>query len=162
MDFNLRALVREVAESSTLTDPGSLADEIARRIPAEHVHDAFVQMLRPYVRELITKDRSFGTPTDHHEAPRPGRSWKRDGIRAHWRRVLRERVHVGVGPADWKFLGDCGREDLLFAAAERRQMAEANLAKAAQFEQIAALLDDDKTVRDLPDDTLAASLGEAA
>lgn len=176
-EFNLRALIREVAADSKAADPGAVAEEVARRISAKQLRAAFLEMLRPFVVQTLSQHRLITVPPQHHEAPRhstpqppassgrPGtRSWKRDGVRDHWAKVLQERVHVGVGPTDWKFLGDCDADDCLFISAERRRLAEANLAAAQKFDALAKLLTKHKvqTVRELPRDALTDHLGEAA
>ncbi|HZB31265.1 MAG TPA: hypothetical protein VE465_13960 [Streptosporangiaceae bacterium] len=160
--FNLRDLVRDVTASSPATDPGSLADEVARRIPAEHRDVALRAMLRGYVREFITQDRMTHTDPPAR-APKPtngGRSWKRDGIRDAWRKRLQDRLHVAADASAWKFLGDCGYDDLTFAALERRTAAERTLSKAEEYEALADLLKEHgvETVRELPAEVLASRL----
>lgn len=164
--FSLRALVREVAKTSALADPGALAKEVAKRVPDEHIRDAFEEMLRGFVRECASSDRLFPFPSPQAEslpsAGRPNtRSWKREGIHAKWARAMRERVHVGPAASDWKFFGDCDLADLDFMASERQRLAEANQAKADQYVKLRALLVEHgaETVRDLPEGVLDAAFG---
>lgn len=171
--FDLKALIREVAAESAHADPGALAEEVDKRVPDEHLREAFREMLRQFVRQMVVTSRTFPAPTVRDAAepaqassPAPARpanrSWKRNGIYK-WASVLRERVHVGVGAADWKFLGDCDREDLGFIAEERRALAEANIVKAEQYEKLRALLDEHRaaTVRELPEQALEDTFGGA-
>lgn len=168
-EFDLKALIREVADESQHADPGAIAEEVAKRVPNKHLRSAFREMLRPFVRQLVATGRTFPAPMTRETAstgssdtkPRPAnRSWKRTGI-YRWASVLRERVHVGA--SDWKFLGDCDRDDLGFIASERRTLAEANLLKAEQYEKLLALLDEHgaATVRDLPEKALEDTFGGA-
>lgn len=161
--FNLRDLIRDVAASSNAPDPGSLADEVARRIPPKHRDEALRLMLRDYVRVMVAQQRMTHTEPASQQpdnARSNGRSWKRDGIRESWRKMLRDRIHVAPNPSAWKFLGDCSFDDLSFAALERRTAAERTLAKAEEYEALAALLKEHgvETVRELPAEVLASRL----
>lgn len=167
--FSLRALIREVAEDSALADPGALAKEVAKRLPEEHVQDAYEEMPRHYVREVITSSRALRPqPRPFEDAPGGtvkaapvGRSQKVQAIRDWWRSVLRQRLHVGPAGTDWELLGDANAEQLRFAAGERREMAASNLANAEKLEALAALLDEHgvATANELPDGVLASFFG---
>lgn len=135
-DTNLRKIVAAALNASETTDPASLAREIAEKIPSRSVRACLAEALAPYVREQIQHSRSVATAMQ--EAPGPSRSSKVAAIRSWSRKQLRERYHVGAG--EWKFLGDFTYEDLVFAANERRDHAARNLAKAAQFDQLAELV----------------------
>lgn len=169
--FSLRQLIREVAETSVLADPGALAEEVARLVPDEHIQTAFAEMLRGYVRQVLSEDRTFPflpqprtTPEDKSR-PRAGRPANRSrkvaGIREAWAKVLSERVHVGPAPTDWKLFGDCTVDDLDFMAGEREQIAEANHVKAEQYRKVRKLLVEHgaSTVRDLPSRVLDDAFG---
>jgi hypothetical protein len=171
--FNLRALIREVLATSALPDPGALAKEVSERVPDEHLREAFEEMLRTYVTNTITGGRKlFPGPANGslHETPAPkggrrsrpvGRSSKVAGIREAWREALRQRVNIGPAPEDWKFLADCGADDLAFAETVRREVAARNLANADQFKGLRELLAEHgaEQVRDLPDSVLADYFG---
>jgi hypothetical protein len=173
--FNLRSLIREVLDESVLADPGGVAKEVSKRVPDDHLRDAFEEMLRTYVTNTITGGRTlFPKPVNgaFHEVPVPqvggksravGRSKKVEGIREAWREVLRQRINIGPAPEDWKFLGDCDTEDLAFAETARRELAARNLANADQLKGLRDLLAEHgvEHVRDLPDSVLAAYLGGA-
>jgi hypothetical protein len=160
-DFVLRHIVRDVLRNSTLADPGDIATEVLRRIPARQTRDALEQALRLYVRQVISEQRTASQPT-----PLPtrknGKSWKVTGVRDGWQKRLRDRVHIGA--SQWKFLADCSYEDLLAAAAERRQLAERNQAWARTYDAWARMLVEHDVQRfgDLPAEALMAALGRAA
>lgn len=170
-------------DESALTDPGALAKEVSDRVPDEHVREAFEEMLRTYVQTTLTARRSlfpagvvFREPVAPQKAEEPpangetpgngksrsiGRSKKVEAIREAWRAVLRQRINIGPAPEDWKFLGDCGTEDLLFAETARRDLAARNLANADQLKGLRDLLAEHGKhhVRDLPDSVLAGYFG---
>ncbi|NUQ97871.1 MAG: hypothetical protein HOY79_15390 [Streptomyces sp.] len=62
-DFSLRHLIREVLDSSTLSDPHAIAAEVARRIDDADLRTALEQCLADPVREEIRKNRNGGLPT---------------------------------------------------------------------------------------------------
>ncbi len=157
-DFNLRALVREVARTSLVADPGLVAADVLARIADEDRAAALDQALRDVVREVFRDERNW----TRVGPPQVGVSAKVQGIRDHWQRALRDRINVAEG--EWKFLGECTQDDLAFAAEQRREQASRLRAKAAQYDVLRNLLDEHgvKQVRDLPADVLVTSLGRAA
>jgi hypothetical protein len=162
-DFSLRALVRDVKESSTLVDPGLIATEVDKRIGDEELRLALRQALRTFVRQVITEDRTRTqiapfTPGGPSGAPS---SWKVREVQA-YQRALRDPVHVGQ--SQWKALGDCTAVDLAFAAVERDEQAQRNAAKARQYREAKRLLDEHEVdrVRDLPPEVLSRVLVNAA
>lgn len=159
-DFNLRQVIREVLRSSTMADPGQVADEVMRRIPTKMIKAALTQVLRDVVRQVMSEERGAHrglTPTAG-----PTRSAKVSGIRDGWQKRLRDRVHVGA--SEWKLLGSCTYDDLLFAASERREIAESNAAMARQYDAWARLINkhDVATFGDLPAEAQMSALGRAA
>lgn len=92
----------------------------------------------------------------------PVRSAKVAGIRDWWTRELRNPIHVGG--KQWVRLGDCTFDDLMFAAAERRDLAERNAARAESFGKLAEAVKAAGVgrVRDLPTDVLSAHFAGAA
>ncbi|OKI16542.1 hypothetical protein [Streptomyces sp. CB03911] len=185
-DFNLRSLVREVLGGTTMTDPTQIAREVDRRISEDDCRDALRQALRGYVREEITRMRRHhdveepvaqatlvsnvtpmasggaGGPSAPVRTVKPVRSAKVAGIREWWSSKLLEPYHVGEKV--YRRLGDCSFEDLLFAAAERREHAARNAARAEWFEQLAETVRAAgvSRVRDLSTDVLQARLGDVA
>lgn len=154
-EFNLRHLVREVAEESGAADPADLADAVFKKVPAKERPAALREALHHFVRMTVSFDRSMPPAAEERTGSgKPGtRSWKRDGVRRGWRAHLRQRLHVEDG---WKFLGDCGFDDLMFAAAERREIASRTMAAADRYEALAKLLANHNVTRvaDLPDEVL--------
>ncbi|MER5843247.1 hypothetical protein ABT099_23705 [Streptomyces prasinus] len=60
--FNLRHLIREVLDNSTLTDPHAIASEVGRRIDDSDLRLALAQCLAHVVREEIRSSRNGGLP----------------------------------------------------------------------------------------------------
>lgn len=172
-EFNLRALIHEVCDTSTITDPTTLAKEVARRIGRNQQREALEQALPVLVLNVISRSRGGATDTpggqgaDDLQLPTAAggqSSRKVRGIRETWRRMLRDRVSVGPDRGDWKFLADCDADDLAYAEQIRRDHAAANVAAADRFAALRELLDEHgvATVGELPDDELGDTLGEAA
>jgi hypothetical protein len=169
--FSLRSLVRDVMDTSALADPGALAKEVLRRVPDEHLREAFEEMLRTYVQNTITGRRNLIPSAALQESlpqggrSRPvGRSGKVAGIREAWRAVLKERINIGPASDDWKFLADCNSEDLAFAETARRDLAARNVANADQLQGLRELLAEHGKHRvcDIADSVLAAYFGGGA
>ncbi len=168
-DFNLRALVRDVAQRSTIRDPDQLAEAILREIPEANFLDALKAAIKPLVREVISGARPHGTFTTGYGSPQQqpaisaprGGSMKVTAIRDGWQEHLHARYSVSEG---YKFLGECTYEDLQFIAGRLDRQAEMHASKARGMRSLAALLTehDAKTVRDLPAATLMLTLGAAA
>lgn len=161
--FDLRALVREVCDTSTMTDPATLAKEVGRRIGRNEQRAALDQALPLVVQHVISRRQPIAMP-EQRSAATPNRSRKVASIRETWRRMLRDRIAVGPDTSDWKFLGDCTAEDLAYAAAIREDHARRNAARAQQLRDLADLLAEHgaSTVSELPEPVLSASLQEAA
>ncbi|MFJ4847569.1 hypothetical protein [Streptomyces sp. NPDC088733] len=166
-DFNLRQIVRDVLAASTMADPRDLAAEVYGRIPPDDYGTALAQCLPDVVREQIRQSRNL-TTAPMAETPggraAPARSAKVSGIRAMWAQRLRERIHIGPAASDWRLLGDCGFDELMFAAAERRELAVRNAAKAEEYQELAEALRTAGVgrVRDLPAETLRAKFESEA
>lgn len=172
--FNLRHLIRDVLTSSLLADPRDLAAEVFQRIPAEEHAAVLRQCLNDVVREEIRLSRNHTPPAVMAERPGPrgnigrqrpaSRSAKVAGIRAMWQEKLRERIHTGPGSTDWRLLGDCSFEELMFAAGERRTIALRNEAKAAEYAELAEAVRAAGVarVRDLPAEVLKNRLESEA
>lgn len=160
-DFNLRALVREVMDNSTLKTPDEIATEVAKRIPADCIADALQQSLRTFTRQVISEERPHGMRGI--SAPvASSRSAKVAGIRDGWQRKLRARYHVGEGA--YEFLGECTAENLIFIATDLDEQAARKQARARGFRRLAEALETNgvERVKDLPAELLMNSLGDAA
>ena len=110
-DFNIRQLIRDVLRSSTMADPGDVADEVMRRVPDDQIRVALSQVLRDAVRETMRGERlshSFDVTDDSVAAkpnlrvtpdrPRvPNRSPKVAAIRDCLQMGLHDRILVGSG-----------------------------------------------------------------
>jgi len=174
MKYDLRADIKTVLDSTSLTDPGEIADKVAESVPARALRAAFRVTLRAYVRQVMAERRTFSDPNfqtsssghplnDAHD-PRvaAGRSFKVRAIRDGWQKQLDNRVHVGN--SEWKFLGDCTYDNLYALAGEREKHAAKNEAWARYYRSLAALLTehDVERVRDLPAEVLMPALGSAS
>jgi hypothetical protein len=160
-EFSLRSHVREVLANSTQADPRAIAAEAFDGIDPNEYGPALLQCLPDVVREEIRHSRNLapvGTMQERPRAvgdsltPRKARSSKVASIREMWQEKLRERIHTGPSSADWRMLGDCSFDELMFAAAERRELAARNEAKATEYEELAEMVRTAGVgrVRDLP------------
>ena len=165
-DFDLRALIREVAAASTVADPSVLVAEVSARIAPGDRGAALDQCLRSVVVVMLSQMRMSLRSTggqnggDTHARPAAGGSPSHKGarIREHWRRALRETIYVSV--AEWKFLAECTVTDLDFAAGVRENNAAWNMVQAERLRRLGKLLAEHgaDTVGDLPDDVLRGGL----
>jgi hypothetical protein len=157
---NLRALIRDIAENSSLRGPREIAAKVAENIPAKQVRAALAEALVAYVREELTRARATSAPVLPGNV-NSARSSKVAAIRDAWRRTLAGQFHVGAGV--WQRLADCSREQVMFLAAERREMAERNAAAADMFDRLGAAMRKRhaKVVADLSEPVLAELLSAA-
>ena len=165
-DFDLRALIREVADASTVADPGVLVAEVSTRIAPKDRAAALDQCLRSMVVMMLSQMRmSSNYPGDRdggdsHYRPAAGGSPSHKGarIREHWRKALRSCLPVGDG--EWKFLAECNETDLDYAATLREDHAAQTLAQAERLRRLRKLLAEHSAdvVGDLPDDVLRDGL----
>jgi hypothetical protein len=164
-EFDLRRLVREVMDSSTLADPHAIADEVYQRIPKSMIAVALQVTLKAFVRQVVSESRHRMSPS---RVPVPnatvggsGFSAKRAGIAEWWQRALRDRVEVGgSGKREWKMLGECTADDLERAAAFREQQAERNKSVARMYRAWARTLNERgvQQMRELPPEVLQQNL----
>lgn len=165
-DFDLTTLVREVCDDTDTPDPALLTKEVYRRLRHGERDAALLAALEVFVMQYVTRRRHYAIPGGQSTrdtqtgAAAGGRSTKVAAIRS-YARALRDRVAVGDG--EWKFLADCTAGDLTYAAGLRREHAKATLARADQYERLAALLTrcGVSTVGALPDEVLAEGLDAA-
>lgn len=158
--FDIRAAVREVIDTTDLTDPGDIALKVAENVPSKHLREVLAAVLRDFVRiEFHAYDRrrpSAEPTTERH--PRGPRSAKVGAIRA-WARLLRKPVAVEANV--WKQFGECTLDDLGFLAEDRRRNAAESVAAAERFDKYSAAMAEYgvATVADLPDDVIASIEG---
>lgn len=174
MKYDLRAEIKSVLDSTSLADPGAIADKVAESIPSHALRAALRVTLRSHVRQVIRESRPRSAPDfqpsgsghrrpDTQTAPAAaGRSSKVRAIREGWQRQLDAPVHVGE--SHWKYFGDCTYTDLYAMADERQKNAAENQAWAHHYHRVAALLTEYAvdTVRDLPAEVLMPTLGGVA
>jgi hypothetical protein len=174
-EFKLRRFVRTVFESSTITDPDTLAKEVLRALDPKDERAALEQALRMVAQNFLTQARGSLTSlggqsrSDAHTsraaegrtAYRPG--WKVRGSREFWLEKLEKPFHI-EGP-DWLPLGDLGIIALTRIAEHRDMLSATNAKEAAGAREWAALLElhGVTTVRKLPESVLRERLqGEVA
>lgn len=137
--INLRALVRDHLAATDEADPGVIADRVLSAIPKAQYEAVIGQMMRLYVRQVISETRTSSRPSNSPIRSTPSTSWKGNAIRDGWQRQLDSRLHVGE--SEWKLLRDCTHADLLAVAAERQEKAEQNAAWARTYRAYAAAVD---------------------
>lgn len=128
----LYTIVNEVLETTSESDPRSIAAEVLASIPDEGWREVVSPALVSYVSSLVTRSRQ-GVPTQPNR-PKVVRSAKVAGIRDDWQRFLGERVQV---EGTWKRVAECTVSDVQVLARERRDVAARNVAHAKRFEKLA-------------------------
>jgi hypothetical protein len=161
--FSLHRLVRQTIDDlPEIADPGILADRVFGQLTTDQYADAITTMLRSYVRRVLAEDRlpQADEPDPQAQGDEPARTpaANRSSYRAAmqagaWRARLGERIHGATG---WLLLRDCGLDDLKAAAAERRELAAANIRSADELERLQELLATSgvATVGELPEGVL--------
>lgn len=152
-DFDIRAAIRNVVEESNLSDPGDIAAKVIDQIPGRDLRAVLTVVLREYVRTQLHSFERWRAPDP--EPVKANRSAKVAAVRA-WARMLRK--PVAVEDNIWKQFGDCGVEDLLFLAEDRRRNAAESIAAAERFEKYVAAVEESgvDTVAELPDAVIAS------
>lgn len=176
-EFDLRKLVKDVCDTSLLTNDDELAKEVLSRIDKADERAALEQALPHMVQRFVSRDHrplAFPQPQaptgDHYARDTqkgpvaggliPFRSRRISLKRSHWQRQLNARVNVAHKSR--KFFGDCTVEDLVFLANHRRELAAANATTADYFEALTRLMGEFEveTVRELPESAVT-ELGAA-
>jgi hypothetical protein len=160
--FDLTAEVSAVLDGTDLTDPREIAAVVAQHVPAQDLVAALTAALDPFVREMVQRRRQRNPIVG---ARVTGRSAKVTAIRGWWREAMRDRVNVGPRVADWKQLGDCTYDDLLYAARVRWEKAQVIAAAGDRYAELAKLLNrfSTSTVKALPPEAVQPLLfGKAA
>ncbi len=155
-DFDLAALVRDVAAQVESPDPGDVAEAVLDCVSDTDLREALRQALRGYVRTHLNARRSDSFSRVHDPLAGPSK-W--DALRR--QKLLDSRLEVGEEKTEWKHLRDCTRDEVLRAAAYRTELAAKNAARAAQLEKLAATMKRYRaeTVSDLKDEILAEVFG---
>ena len=156
-DLNLRQMVRDVLDETDLADPSEVAEKVFSGLRRSDYGAALQQTLRQFTRVVMTEARAAGGPA--MPQPTATKSWKVEGVRDQWVQQMNARIHTDSG---WKMLRDCTRDDLLFAAADRRRIAKENLATADRYELLANLMAEHgaETVNDLPCPAVVDVIGD--
>lgn len=166
--FSLRDTIREVVAEQSTTNPGEMARMVMARIPREHVVAALASCLTRTITDMLGDQHRRAMDELESARRSPVRpqvgSSKVAGYQAlgeKWRTALDTLLPTADGR---KRLADCTRDDLMFAAEQRRELAAANMAAAARYESYAALLATHSVLRmgDLPETVLAEELQAAA
>jgi len=157
--FVLGSLVYATVKATQLTDPAQIAEEVLAQINEVDHKVALQQALRTMVRIEITRRRDLSLPTINPKITGKARS---AAVRAAWVQRIDALERNAAG--EWAHLGDFTRADLLAAAEFRRALAAQDLAKAEQYEQLAALMgrSNAKTLRSVSVRDLSAILVAAA
>ncbi len=130
-DFDLLALIHEERENNPSPDPHVIAAAVLAQVPDDHLRDALAYCLPAVVR--LSGPRLSGSATP---LGAPTRSRKVD-LQKWYFATLNKPLEVGDDEREWKFLRDCTRDDVLRAAAYRRNLAAANLVQAERLETLA-------------------------
>lgn len=172
--LTIRSMLRDILETTDLTDPHDIVDELLKRIPKARYRAVLQILLGDFVRAHLGESRRRATLPPATSFPKIITTKHAGGIKSKatsatvaairdgWQRHLRDRINVGSN--DWKMLKDCTYDDLMSAAAAREKQAEANKAWAQRFHGYAALLTeyDVKHFGDLPTEVHLKVLGVAA
>lgn len=132
--FDLNVLIREHIEDSDEADPHVIAAEIVTAVADADLRSALAQCIGAKVRLSAIKrrqDRDVGAP----QSARWGavRDQQKTGALA----IYRWRVHLD---GDWKFFGDCTREDVKTVVADYKRRAVDMADQAQRFKAVAAVM----------------------
>jgi len=149
-NFSLTELIDEVWDEA-----GPKASDIAKavepRIPEAHRHDVLLLLLTRYIANM--KPRLSDIGPEPVPAPAPARQSNGSAAVAAIRKYAKFfHISVNVARNQDKWMGDCTYDDLQYAAANRRRVAEETFAAAAEYEALANLVKERNvtTVRELP------------
>ena len=146
----LRTLIRDVLDTTSLTDPREVAAKVIAALdPADYVH-ALEEALPEYVRTEMNRAGLLSPKVDVSDVPMPqlpARSPRGDRLREYARRRLEVPIFVGDGQR--KRLGDCTRDELLRHVAMLYDQVEKTSSKARWYERVAAAIPDGGVVRDI-------------
>lgn len=142
---SLTALIREVVADSPDAPPSKVAQVVAERTDAEHLHTFYTAALERIVSDVIRENRNATLNS------KKGRSAKLEERRSWWARLLRERVHVG--DSTYKAIGECTAEDFDFCINERLDQIGALRGQITKLETLrdALITHGVTTVSELPE-----------
>jgi len=160
MSTSLYELIRRTADDLALADPREIADAVAESTPEDVLRQHYALSLVGEVRRVLGAQRNTALANALNPSAAP-RSAKLSQRRDWWAEMLVSRIHVG---GSWVTLGECGKEQLSFAANERRADAAREVGKAETFDLLIRLLRKHKvtTVADLPASAIPTAVKDAA
>lgn len=129
--FNPTQIARQIIATTQLTDPDGIAQAVFDRTPEDQLKEAYLGVLRQSAREAIRLENMAA-----NEPPRstPNRSSRVASIAQSHLSYYDQRVYAN---GDWKLLGDCTLSDVLDLVTQRQKVAQQNMMKAKEFEQLA-------------------------
>lgn len=158
--YDLRAELRNILDTTDLTDPGEITDKVIATIPPDALVDVLRQVLRPYVQNFLGTDRlrliqssssdhrfndahcrpaAAGQPLDRESGSQSSAD-SHDGRAAaprSWKRDGIRDIFRSRMPGQGKMLGDCTVEDITAAAIERETLSAKNAAWAVRYRKLA-------------------------
>lgn len=129
-EFSLSALVRAALESDE-PDPHRIAENVIASMSLADARMALAETLPNYVREIIRSQRRGRAAT----APPASQRWGNVAELHASGELTLLRVRV-FALGQWKFLGDCTRDDVQAIADDRDAEAAANTAAADRFKRL--------------------------
>lgn len=150
-EFSLSALTSQVLSESDSEDREQILKEIASRVPAKLLGEAFRQALPAFVHQARVRwTLPLPQPEPSAGSRAKGTSAKVSAIRDAWQKQLEGRYTVEDGSL--RRLGDFCHADLAFKASELEDKAQRNHARAAAMLRLADALAEHEAerVRDLP------------
>ena len=143
----VRAHIRSVVESSTMSDPREIAEKVIESASQFEKREWLAEVLPGFVADVMRADRNLALRESARRTP--SRSAKVAQVRDWWGQFLASRISVdGV----WKPVGEMTVADVEVTIAERREQAARTLAQAERFAAILELMSKHgaATVADLP------------
>lgn len=134
-EFSLDHLIEEVRDEVG-PDPEDIARKVQGRIPPTAREAVELKLLVNYVRSSKPRLATI-IQRSAREKPTANRSAK---VIAFQRLARVLAAQVCVGPRQYKTLGDCTYDDLIYAAEKRREHASYVVAEAEGFERWAELV----------------------
>lgn len=185
MTFNLRDHIRDILAETAEENLDALTALVFDRTPRNAIREAYRQALteavraelpratRPDQRSSDTQSLAIGAGSDSttggsHQRPDTHRGFAPSGggnvrnSRAARLRRARFRLNVHVGQRTYRNILDCTAEDLLFAAAECDQMAQANAQAAERYRRLVKVMNQRQVekVADLTDEEIEEVVGD--
>lgn len=150
LEIDLKAVIRQVLESSASRSIHKLIKEVVERIRDEDMHDALAQALHQVILSEMSLLRNRPI-----ETPRPSGVGNRR-IRLGQSLAMKLDSRVPMGDGSTKLLRELTCDDLNFAAARREAQASALLDRAEEFRRLATALAENSvtTVGELPEGVL--------